>query len=152
MKRSADSSKPIRSGISRSTSLRQAVGDARNRYCYCLLHGRVSNADRSDRAAGRGADPEATWPKLAASALRVPHSRIREIAEIAMSMDGVYKLYFGESNIPTPEFIKSAAARAMADGFTYYTENAGLAFAAASSERVLRADSRRRARSGERSW
>jgi aspartate aminotransferase len=65
-------------------------------------------------------------PALAPSALRVPHSRIREIAEIAMSMDGVYKLYFGESNIPTPDFIKAAAAKAMADGYTYYTENAGL--------------------------
>ncbi len=64
--------------------------------------------------------------ELAASALRVPPSRIREIAELAMTMRGVYKLYFGESNIPTPEFIKSAASRAMADGFTYYTANAGL--------------------------
>lgn len=43
-----------------------------------------------------------------------------------MGMDGVLKLYFGESNIPTPEFIKRAAQKAMADGFTYYTENAGL--------------------------
>jgi aspartate/methionine/tyrosine aminotransferase len=42
-----------------------------------------------------------------------------------MSMDGVLKLYFGESNLPTPEYIKQAAAKAMADGFTYYTENAG---------------------------
>src|SRR5437016_7837887 len=65
-------------------------------------------------------------PTLAASALRVPHSRIRELAEIAMSMDGVLKLYFGESNIPTPEFIKRAAQKAMADGFTFYTENAGI--------------------------
>ncbi len=43
-----------------------------------------------------------------------------------MSMDGVLKLYFGESNLPTPEFIKRAAQKAMADGFTFYTENAGL--------------------------
>jgi aspartate/methionine/tyrosine aminotransferase len=43
-----------------------------------------------------------------------------------MSMEGVYKLYFGESNIPTPEYIKRAAHKAMADGFTFYTENAGL--------------------------
>src|SRR5260221_13110957 len=63
---------------------------------------------------------------VAQSALRVPHSRIRELAEIAMGMDGVLKLYFGESNIPTPEFIKRAAQKAMADGFTFYTENAGL--------------------------
>src|SRR3979411_318496 len=65
-------------------------------------------------------------PNVAASALRVPHSRIRELAEIAMSMDGVLKLYFGESNLPTPDYIKRAAQKAMADGFTFYTENAGL--------------------------
>jgi aspartate/methionine/tyrosine aminotransferase len=63
---------------------------------------------------------------LSASALAVPHSRIRELAEIAMGMEGVYKLYFGESNVPTPDYIKRAAQKAMADGFTYYTENAGL--------------------------
>ena len=63
---------------------------------------------------------------VARSALGVPHSRIRELAEIAMSMPGVLKLYFGESNLPTPDFIKRAAQEAMADGFTYYTENAGL--------------------------
>lgn len=65
-------------------------------------------------------------PSVAASALAVPHSRIRELAELAMTMDGVLKLYFGESNLPTPEFIKRAAQKAMADGFTFYTENAGL--------------------------
>jgi len=65
-------------------------------------------------------------PQIASSALAVPHSRIRELAEIAMGMDGVSKLYFGESNLPTPEFIKRAAQKAMADGYTFYTENAGL--------------------------
>ena len=63
---------------------------------------------------------------IAASAQAVPHSRIRELAEIAMSMDGVLKLYFGESSVPTPDYIKRAAQKAMADGFTFYTENAGL--------------------------
>ena len=43
-----------------------------------------------------------------------------------MGMDGVLKLYFGESNLPTPDFVKRAAEQALADGFTYYTENAGL--------------------------
>ena len=56
----------------------------------------------------------------------MPHSRIRELAEIAMTMDGVLKLYFGESNLPTPDFVKAAADRAMQEGFTYYTSNAGL--------------------------
>ncbi len=65
-------------------------------------------------------------PSVAASVTQVPHSRIRELAEIAMSMDGVLRLYFGESNLPTPDYIKQAAIRAMQDGFTFYTENAGL--------------------------
>jgi len=63
--------------------------------------------------------------ELAASARRVPYSRIRELAEIAMTMDGVLKLYFGESNIPTPQYIKDAAVEALAAGHTFYTENAG---------------------------
>lgn len=65
-------------------------------------------------------------PTLAASAKQVPHSRIREIADAAMRMDGVLKLYFGESNVPTPDYIKQAAARALDEGYTYYSENAGL--------------------------
>jgi aspartate aminotransferase len=64
--------------------------------------------------------------RIAPSALAVPYSRIREIAEIAMGMPGVLKLYFGESDLPTPDFIQRAAADAMAAGYTFYTENAGL--------------------------
>ncbi|PYT32289.1 MAG: hypothetical protein DMG58_10510 [Acidobacteria bacterium] len=65
-------------------------------------------------------------PALAHSVENVPHSRIRELAEVAMSMDGVLRLYFGESNLPTPDYIKQAATKALADGYTFYTENAGL--------------------------
>jgi hypothetical protein len=65
-------------------------------------------------------------PTVAASAQQVPYTRIREIAEAAMKMDGVLKLYFGESNVPTPDYIKRAASAALAEGFTYYSENAGL--------------------------
>ena len=64
--------------------------------------------------------------RIANSVENVPHSRIRELAEIAMSMDGVLRLYFGESNLPTPDFIKQAAIDALAGGYTFYTENAGL--------------------------
>lgn len=69
---------------------------------------------------------DAQQPVIAASAQSIAHSRIRELAEMAMSMEGVFKLYFGESSLPTPEYIKRAAQKAMADGFTFYTENAGL--------------------------
>lgn len=65
-------------------------------------------------------------PSLASSVENVPRSRIRELAEIAMTMDGVLRLYFGESNLPTPDYIKQAAVRALQDGYTFYTENAGL--------------------------
>jgi aspartate aminotransferase len=65
-------------------------------------------------------------PTLASSALQVPPSRIRELADIAMRMEGVIKLYFGESNVPTPDYIKRAAAKALEEGYTFYTENAGL--------------------------
>src|ERR1051326_2598202 len=65
-------------------------------------------------------------PGIAHSVEVVPRSRIRELAEIAMGMDGVLRLYFGESNVPTPDYIKQAAIRAMQEGYTFYTENAGL--------------------------
>ncbi len=65
-------------------------------------------------------------PELAPSVLAVPRSRIREIADIAFDMEGVLGLYFGESNQPTPSYIKQAAVRALDAGFTFYTENAGL--------------------------
>ncbi len=68
----------------------------------------------------------AEMASLAQSVEKVPHSRIRELAEVAMSMEGVLRLYFGESNLPTPDYIKQAAIQALADGFTFYTENAGL--------------------------
>ena len=64
---------------------------------------------------------------VAPSAARIPYSRIRELAELAAPIEGVLKLYFGESSQPTPEYIRRAAQKAMADGYTFYTENAGLA-------------------------
>jgi aspartate/methionine/tyrosine aminotransferase len=63
---------------------------------------------------------------VSSSAQAVAPSRIRALAEIAMTMEGVQKLYFGESNLPTPEFIQRAGTEAMAAGFTTYTSNAGL--------------------------
>ena len=63
---------------------------------------------------------------LAQNLSTVAPSRIRELADIAFTMDGVFKLQFGESNMPTPEYIKEAACKAMNEGYTFYTENAGL--------------------------
>jgi aspartate/methionine/tyrosine aminotransferase len=65
-------------------------------------------------------------PTVASSAQQVPQSRIRELADIAMKMEGVLRLYFGESSLPTPDYIKHAVSKALEEGYTFYTENAGL--------------------------
>ncbi|HTT91751.1 MAG TPA: pyridoxal phosphate-dependent aminotransferase [Acidimicrobiales bacterium] len=62
----------------------------------------------------------------AASVSAVPYTQIRQLGELAMSMDGVLRLYFGESNLPTPKFIVDAAVDALRAGYTFYSENAGL--------------------------
>ena len=68
--------------------------------------------------------------QVSTSAQAISYSRIREIAELAMQLDHpqdpVLRLYFGESNLPTPPFIRQAAQRAMDEGYTFYSENAGL--------------------------
>lgn len=63
---------------------------------------------------------------LASSLEQIKQSRIRELGNIALGMDGVLRLQFGESTMPTPQFIKDAATRAMAEGYTFYSENQGL--------------------------
>lgn len=62
----------------------------------------------------------------ASSLEAIQPSKIRALANIAFGMEGVFKLHFGESNLPTPQYIKDAAAQAIHDGFTFYSENAGL--------------------------
>ncbi|MFN8008703.1 MAG: pyridoxal phosphate-dependent aminotransferase [Terriglobia bacterium] len=64
--------------------------------------------------------------KLAKTILEVSPSRIRELANLALGMKDVLPLYFGESNAPTPQFIKDAAWLALQEGYTFYTHNAGL--------------------------
>ena len=48
-----------------------------------------------------------------------------QIATIAESMPGSLKLCYGESDMPTPEFICRAAHEAMRAGHTFYTHTAG---------------------------
>ena len=85
---------------------------------------------------------------FAASLARVPYTRIRELGELALSMDGVLRLYFGESNLPTPAFIVEAAAQALRDGHTFYSENAGLPTLRSRDRSPVRAAARRRSRPG----
>jgi aspartate/methionine/tyrosine aminotransferase len=58
-------------------------------------------------------------------ALAIEGSRIREISDAAGDRD-VLAFWFGESDLPTPAFIRDAGARALAEGRTFYTHNLGL--------------------------
>ncbi|HPD14137.1 MAG TPA: aminotransferase class I/II-fold pyridoxal phosphate-dependent enzyme [Planctomycetota bacterium] len=58
-------------------------------------------------------------------AASVPRSRIRELSDLATQVANPLRLYFGESNVPTPAFIKEAAKQAIDEGHTFYTLNAG---------------------------
>ena len=77
---------------------------------------------------GLAAMPDYSTPRieLASSLAQIRPSRIRDLADVAFGMEGVLKLHFGESNLPTPQFVKDALARAVNDGQTYYSENGGL--------------------------
>lgn len=57
--------------------------------------------------------------------LDVRESPMVQIATAAESMPGSVKLCYGESDMPTPEFICRAATDAMKAGHTFYTHTAG---------------------------
>jgi aspartate/methionine/tyrosine aminotransferase len=57
---------------------------------------------------------------------RLPGSQIREVANAALGREDVLAFWFGESDEITPEFIRAAAARSLADGETFYSHNLGL--------------------------
>lgn len=53
-------------------------------------------------------------------------SRLRDIANSAMGRTDVLPFWFGESDLPTPKFIRQAAQDSLADSQTFYTQNLGL--------------------------
>ena len=55
----------------------------------------------------------------------VTESAMVQIATVAESMPGSVKLCYGESDMPTPEFICRAATEAMRAGHTFYTHTGG---------------------------
>ncbi|MCX8114723.1 MAG: pyridoxal phosphate-dependent aminotransferase [Burkholderiaceae bacterium] len=57
----------------------------------------------------------------------LPASRIREVANAALGRDDIVKFWFGEGDLPTPEFIRAAAKAALDAGETFYNHNLGIA-------------------------
>ena len=59
-------------------------------------------------------------------AMNYPASGIRKMFDLAAKYDDVIKLTVGEPNFDTPQNIKDAAKRALDEGYTHYSPNAGL--------------------------
>ncbi len=72
-------------------------------------------------------DLKATGPAGARAEVEaLESSKIRDVANAAMGIEGIIALWYGEPDQPTPAFITEAAAEALAAGRTFYTENRGL--------------------------
>lgn len=67
----------------------------------------------------------ATTPRPEVQDLRV--SKIREVANAGLGRADILAFWFGESDQPTPAFIREAASQALLDGRTFYTHNLGRA-------------------------
>ena len=63
--------------------------------------------------------------KLSIDALNADASPLIEIAPLADQVQDPYRLYYGESDWPTPEFICRAGYEATRRGHTFYTPTAG---------------------------
>jgi aspartate/methionine/tyrosine aminotransferase len=57
----------------------------------------------------------------------LPGSLIREVANAALDRSDVLAFWFGESDAPTPEPVRAAAAQSLLAGETFYSHNLGLA-------------------------
>ena len=56
----------------------------------------------------------------------LPGSKIREVANAGLGRSDVLSFWFGESDEPTPGFIRDAAIRSLSAGETFYAHNLGL--------------------------
>ena len=57
---------------------------------------------------------------------QLPGSKIREVANAGLGRSDVLPFWFGESDEPTPGFIRDAAIRSLNEGETFYAHNLGL--------------------------
>ncbi|GGE00756.1 aminotransferase [Aureimonas endophytica] len=64
--------------------------------------------------------------RLHARALSAPESGIVAVMNYGRGLDGVIPLWAGEGDLPTPAFIRDAAAASLAEGETFYTWQRGI--------------------------
>lgn len=70
--------------------------------------------------------PAASTPFARQAVQNLGASRIREVANAGMGNPDVLPFWFGEPDEVTPAFIRDAAARALSQGDTFYTQNFGI--------------------------
>lgn len=76
-------------------------------------------------------------PEARSAVRALPVSKVREIANAGFGQQGILRFWFGESTRPTPEYIKAAAIRALAEGRTFYCHNNGTAALRSALSRYL---------------
>jgi aspartate/methionine/tyrosine aminotransferase len=69
---------------------------------------------------------EARSPIVRAEARDAPDSGIVEVFDHGFGRPGLIPLWAGEGDLPTPHFIRDAAARSLAAGETFYTKQRGI--------------------------
>ncbi len=70
--------------------------------------------------------PTAPRATISPRALSAPESGIVELVNYARGRDGLIPLWVGEGDLPTPDFITTAAATALQAGETFYTWQRGI--------------------------
>ena len=71
--------------------------------------------------------PRSAFPPVSRDAIRsLGASRIREVANAGMGVEGLLPFWFGEPDEVTPAFIRDAAKRALDSGDTFYRHNLGM--------------------------
>jgi aspartate/methionine/tyrosine aminotransferase len=65
-------------------------------------------------------------PPISTALEEARHSGIREIANLAMVRSGTIRLEVGQPDFRTPDHVAEAAKRAIDEGWTFYTQTAGL--------------------------
>ena len=66
------------------------------------------------------------FESLSERARSAPASGISDIVSYARGREGLIPLWVGEGDLPTPDFIRAAAAESLADGETFYTHQRGI--------------------------